>query len=1150
MSELTNEPAATASDQLLAALADEFAARLRRGERPTVEEYVAKHPQLEETIRKAFSAIAMIEESRTSDPAASSERLGAMIGRYKLLERIGEGGFGVVYMAEQQYPVRRKVALKVIKPGMDSRQVLARFEAERQALAIMDHPNIARVLDAGATESARPYFVMELVKGEPITEYCDRNQLEPRQRLELFVQVCQAVQHAHQKGIIHRDLKPSNVLVSVHDTKPVVKVIDFGVAKALGRELTEQTLFTGFAQLLGTPLYMSPEQAGHSALDVDTRSDIYSLGVLLYELLTGTTPFDKDRFKQAAEDEIRRIIREEDPPRPSTRLSESKDSLASISAQRRMEPAKLTKLVRGELDWIVMKTLEKDRTRRYETANGLARDIERHLQDEPVEACPPSASYRLRKFARRNKATLVTASVIGLALLIAVGSFGWIVRDRTARQVKVAGQVDLILNEVDQLERQQKWPEALATARRAGAVVTSVDADAATARRVREQLKDLEFVDRLEQIRMGAWDWTWRDGEFDFVSARGEYAQAFRDYGVDVDTLPVEASIARLRSRPALVIALAAALDDWFYAVPKVDVPGRNRLLAVARGIDPEPMRDRVRSTWGKPNTEVADELQQLADSIDIHAHQPATLNILLRRLASADRPDAALRIKRDAQYVYRQDFWLNYLLADESKEQKDYEAAARFYTAALAIRPNAVHALNNLGGVLLKQRRLEEAIAAYGKVIEIEPQSPYAYVNIGEVLQFQRKLDDAIAAYRKAIELDPKYVSAYIELGKVLRKNGKLDDALAVFRTVGRMDLSRAWNCHEVAWLLVTDSDVTIRDPARALALAEKAVALPPHTTSPNERAVYWNTLGVARYRTGDWHGAIAALQKSRELRTDDSEWNNAFFLAMAHWQLGEKDAARRWYDTAVHWVRNKAPANSPETGRWHRESAELLGVNQKQAPDGSTAPLESELVAMRTRALMLKDQHEIDEAAKVLERAVTLAQGGLVPDHDVLCDLRIARAQVLASLGQFERAEAELMDVRAIASTLYRVGARDTLIQLYKDWAKPEKAVLVMRQRLNSAREARPQTWRVLVYQLEYAKALADLKRFPDAEAELRTAYKSAEGEQRFAVAQQFVELYIAWNQPDAAARWRQTAATMPSSARPGRATTAPHPGAKSNP
>jgi WD40 repeat protein/serine/threonine protein kinase len=395
--------------------------------------------------------VATIDESSLETSLA--EGPGTVIGPYKLLEQIGEGGFGVVFMAEQTQPVRRKVALKILKPGMDTKQVVARFEAERQALALMDHPNIAKVFDAGTIAdfrlqiadcrieaedkaassnlqseicnlqlSGRPYFVMELVKGIPITDYCDQNHLTPRQRLDLFIPVCQAVQHAHQKGIIHRDLKPSNILVVMHDTTPVPKIIDFGIAKALGQELTDKTLFTGFAQMVGTPLYMSPEQAGQSGLDIDTRSDIYSLGVLLYELLTGTTPFSKQRFKQATYDEIRRIIREEDPPKPSTRLSASKDSLPSVAAQRQTEPAKLSKLVRGELDWIVMKALEKDRNRRYETANGFALDVQRYLADEPVEACPPSVGYRFRKFARRNRAVLATTTAVVLALLVAVGS--------------------------------------------------------------------------------------------------------------------------------------------------------------------------------------------------------------------------------------------------------------------------------------------------------------------------------------------------------------------------------------------------------------------------------------------------------------------------------------------------------------------------------------------------------------------------------------------------------------------------------------------------------------------------------------------------------------------------------------------------------
>jgi serine/threonine protein kinase len=452
------------------------------------------------------SPVAALVATVEAQPVA--ERPGTVIGPYKLKEQIGEGGMGLVFVAEQQQPVRRKVALKVIKPGMDSRAVIARFEAERQALALMDHPNIAKVHDGGTTPAGRPYFVMELVKGVPITEYCDQNQITIRERLELFGDVCQAVQHAHQKGIIHRDLKPSNVLVMSNDGSPLAKVIDFGVAKAIGQQLTDKTIYTQFAQLVGTPLYMSPEQAGQSSVDVDTRTDIYALGVLLYELLTGTTPFDKERLKEAGHDEIRRIIREEEPPKPSTRISTLGQAATTVGTNRKSDPRQLSRLLRGELDWIVMKALEKDRNRRYETASAFAADVQRYLVDEPVHACPPSHLYRFRKFARRNKSRLAIAMVVLIAGTVMAATVGWAVGDRAARRAQVAIQVRDSLNAADTLIAENKLSAArqkLAEARAQlgkdrtvlGDLAAAVEADEAELDRLQ---KFLELVDRAHEV--------------------------------------------------------------------------------------------------------------------------------------------------------------------------------------------------------------------------------------------------------------------------------------------------------------------------------------------------------------------------------------------------------------------------------------------------------------------------------------------------------------------------------------------------------------------------------------------------------------------------------------------------------------------------
>ena len=398
--------------------------------RASVEELLAAHESSDCMLdRQLFEGEPIYETaafaSSQSQYSLATQHIGMLVGSFRLMEKIGEGGFGLVFVAQQEHPVRRKVALKIVKPGMGSNEVVARFELERQALAMMDHPNISRVFDAGVTEDGRPFFVMELVRGLPITEYCDNYQLNLEDRVRLFQDVCSAVQHAHQKGVIHRDLKPSNVMVTLHDDKAIVKVIDFGVAKAIGDDLTEKTIYTRFYSMIGTPLYMSPEQAQMSGLDVDTRSDIYSLGVMLYELLAGITPFERERLCSAGFDEMRLIIREEDPPLPSHRVSTLGNRLTTVADARRTQPSRLQSAMRGDLDWIVMKAMEKDRNRRYESAAALASDLRRFLNQQPIDARPPSAAYQLAKFTRRHRKSILTLCMLATSLLLGTAVSLW-----------------------------------------------------------------------------------------------------------------------------------------------------------------------------------------------------------------------------------------------------------------------------------------------------------------------------------------------------------------------------------------------------------------------------------------------------------------------------------------------------------------------------------------------------------------------------------------------------------------------------------------------------------------------------------------------------------------------------------------------------
>jgi eukaryotic-like serine/threonine-protein kinase len=883
-----------------------------------------------------------------------TERTGTIIGPYKLMEQIGEGGMGLVFVADQQRPVRRKLALKVIKPGMDTRQVIARFEAERQALALMDHPNIAKVHDGGETVSGRPYFVMELVKGVPITEYCDQNQVPIRDRLELFLDACAAVQHAHQKGIIHRDIKPTNVLVMSNDGTPLVKVIDFGVAKAIGQQLTDKTIYTQFTQLVGTPLYMSPEQAGQSSVDVDTRTDIYGLGVLLYELLTGTTPFDKERLHGAGYDEIRRIIREEEPPKPSTRISTLGQGATTVTTQRKSDPRQLSRLVRGELDWIVMKALEKDRNRRYETASSFAADVQRYLQDEPVQACPPSVWYRYRKFVRRNKRVLTsvvatTASIlVGLAVTVVLLAKHTVemkaehehTRKEYDRAEKALGQAKANLERADR-------NLALALEALDDVYMKDVEDRILRDRHITEAeraslQKGLQFYERFAQensghaeLRRATAKAHRRAGylrlEFkDYAVARADFAQAIAAFEqwADESHGSAEDQEELARSCHGMTATFGSASQH------REGLPICRRAVALLRKLSadhPEVMNHRV---------ELAHCLWELSgvlwsDDQPGQAEEEAVREALrLFEALSAENPE---------ERFYRQELGYSHRLlagilrrtgrsrqATESLQKSvlTYAAIATdapgnsFYRQELAFGYyRLARSLRESGRAREAHEASSQAFANWAKAIELDPKNPGARRWRGEAYYESHQYDKAIADFSKAIEFDPTAAANHTSLGNALKAQGRLDEAIAEYRVAIRLEKDDPSPYNNLAWLLATCPEPKFRDPKRAVELANNAVKLAPKVGNN------WNTLGVATYRAGSWQKAVTALEKSLKLQGDNGF--DGFFLAMAHWQLGEKDTARQRFDEAVQWMEKNQPRND-ELCRFRAEAVELLGIKE----------------------------------------------------------------------------------------------------------------------------------------------------------------------------------------------------------------------------
>jgi serine/threonine protein kinase len=872
---------------------------------------------------------AAAEPDQTGCYPAPTEAPGTFVGPYKLLEQIGEGGMGIVYMAEQEQPVRRKVALKIIKPGMDSAQVIARFDAERHALALMDQQNIARVLDAGTTASGRPYFVMELVKGVPITKYCDDNHLTPRERLELFVPVCLAIQHAHQKGIIHRDIKPSNVLVAPHDGKPVVKVIDFGVAKATGQRLTDKTIFTGFGALVGTPEYMSPEQAEVNNQDIDTRSDVYSLGVLLYELLTGSTPLTRQRMKEASLLEVLRLIREEDPPRPSTRLSATEE-LPSVAANRGLEPKKLSGLLRGELDWIVMKALDKDRNRRYETANGLAMDVQRYLADEAVLAHPPSVWYRLQKFARKHRKLLWAAGAFVLLL--------------TAGTVVSA------------------WQAMRATAARDGEAEQRRQAEKSEA----ESKAVLKFF--LEKVLSAA-------------RSKGQEGGLGKDATIRAALDQAEPEIAKFFADQPLAeasIRNTLGVTYWYLNETNLALRQQERALALRRQ-ELGPQHD---DTVGIINDLALvfisqgkyDEARKHFEEVaTIRRHTLGTenqltlrsLNNLANVLAQQGRFEEASKLSEETLQIRRrllgpEDLFTlrsAYNLAIMWHYLGRFEDAGRLFDETLQIQrrvlgpqhQDTLRVMHELGELMLDLGRLDEAEKLCEETLQgqrqvLGPTHAETLVTMGQLADVQRArgrlaearktAEEAVQQHRRILSPEhPFTLAATAVLADVLRDQGQLSEARKLYeetlaserRVLGPKTPEMQKLMNGFAWMLATAAESKYREPARAVDLATEVVQHAPNF--PDK----WTTLGVACYRAGDWKNAIAALEKSEALAPGRFAGINGFFLALAHWQLGEKEKARQLYDRAAQWMDKNEPKNE-NLRRFRAEAVELLEPNKKK--------------------------------------------------------------------------------------------------------------------------------------------------------------------------------------------------------------------------
>jgi serine/threonine protein kinase/tetratricopeptide (TPR) repeat protein len=960
--------------------------------------------------------------------------VGQRVGAYKLLQRLGEGGMGTVFLAEQEHPVRRRVALKVIKPGMDSASVIARFEGERQALALMNHSNIAKVLDAGTTPDGRPYFVMELVAGVAITSYCDEHHLSVRQRLELFIPVCQAIQHAHQKGIIHRDIKPSNVLVALEDGRPIPKVIDFGVAKALSQPLVERTLVTELGAIVGTPEYMSPEQAGSGPLDIDTRSDVYALGVLLYELLTGATPVGRERLRRAGYAEMLRLIREEEPQRPSTRITQASDALTTIAAQRQTDPARLVRQVRGELDWIVMKALEKDRGRRYATANGLARDVERHLQGDSVEACPPSAAYRLRKLAYKHRGLLTAVAAFGLLLAAAAAVSTY----EAFRAVRAEGR-----SEAERDRARAAEERARQEAEVARAVKDFLLKDLLIQAEPRKNLRarDITVAELLDRSAAGV------PGAF---SGRPEVEAAVR-YTIGSAYLGLGL---HTRAEPHLMRAVdlyreARGADDpdTLMASTKIAVLRRVQGRAdLAESLSRQILEAR-RRLFGDDRVEVMDALLELVYALDDQGKLPEA-EALYRQVAQGYRrlPEP------DEHRILLAELGLESVVKQQGKLQEAKELGRRNVAAARRVlgtdHPDSLLAIQDLVDVLDQEGHCAEAeplarsgLEASRRVLGPKhPETLIAQYTLGHLLARQGggKMTEAETVYRDVLGhqrrilglSNPRTLNTVYELGYLLYDTGKLPEAEALAReglAAARQTLSSAHpSLRKLVDLLATVLQGQDK-LAEAEALHRENVEVEVRERGPTSfNAINaQNNLGNVLYHLGKVAEAeellrrvVDAHQHSLDPETPDSQagMNNLGYVYLARHKAAEAEPLFRC-----------ALAMSRKT----------LG-EQSLSAGYSLAGLGSALTALGKPA----------EAEPLLKQALEIVRGEFPGGHWRIADVESRLAGCRAELGRYAQAEPVLLESYKTLSTargvrLPRVWeARDRLVRLYEAWGKPDRA------------------------------------------------------------------------------------------------------------